>query len=736
MPAAQGFTSVFGGSNIAPAIPTFTTLTLTSNVILAWPMEQGTTLPVMAQIVEVTSLGAFTISLSDARQMSQGYCAIFNNVGSLPVTILDAGGDVLMTVPSGQVWQIYLSDNTTQNGTWRVFQFGAGVSTAQAAALAGLGLKAIGTTLNARILINAQTLNYTLMASDRASCVEWTGGSGGTLTLPVASAVGADWFCYIKNSGTGLVTLSAGTAAINGAPSQAFNPNDSAIVLCDGTNFFTVGLGQSVASSFNFVTISLAGATGTVVLSGAQLNRISYKFTGALAGNTVVQVPASIQQYWVDNETTGSFTLTISCGAGSTVAVPQGGRAILYCDGGNIVNAITTTSSAPTFPDGVPGNPSITFTSDLTLGLFKAGADVLGFATAGVQRGQIGATGLWGLNAPAAGTTLAVSVLNGAAGFALSDGVSVLAQSTDTLHAMYWGAVSAHDLNLTTSGLSRLLISAAGNFTANAPDSGPGFIVNMRAGSTGLIVTPADSASVGFEIFDPSGTTLQLLTTAAESIFQATAIASIWTGATPSRRLQVDANGGVTIFAPSVGVGLKVTGPANNYAAGLTGSSTVGQSYGLNVFAGTTTGDAALWVSTLVSGASNPVFYIDGAGVARAVDQGGALQTIGWRDMPAVPVSVATTLALAHRGEMIVQSAALPVAIPPNSTVAFPVGAVVAVANRNVASIQVTISSDALFIAGTSVGGPGVPRTLSPRGLMMLIKVAATEWWCSGSGVS
>jgi len=125
---------------------------------------------------------------------------------------------------------------------------------------------------------------------------------------------GVDWFCYIKNAGTGVLTLAPAAGNIDGTSSKSFNPNDSCVLISDGTNLITLGFGQSVASSFNFVTISLAGASGNVILAGAQLNRISYKFTGALAGNTVIVVPASIQQYWIDNETTGAFTLTISAG--------------------------------------------------------------------------------------------------------------------------------------------------------------------------------------------------------------------------------------------------------------------------------------------------------------------------------------------------------------------------------------------------------------------------------------
>jgi hypothetical protein len=413
----------FGGNLVAPAIPTFLSLPMSANVILGWPLESNITSPAAAEIIEVNaSASGLTIQLSDARQISDGYCTLFNNVGPNTVTILDAQGNTLAAPAPGAAWQLYLADNSTLQGTWRAFQYGASASTANAAALAGAGLKAIGTTLNEQIVINAQAVNYTIGTgtfSDRAACIEWTGGSGGTFTTQTAPTLGTGWFCFIKNSGTGVLTLTPGSGTINGTASMTFNPNDSAIIATDGTNFFSIGFGQSVASSFNFVTISLAGAPATVTLTGAQLNRISYKFTGALTNNVTVVVPASIQQYWVDNETTGAFTLTISAGgSGSTYTVPQANRTILYCDGLNIVNAVT--GGGVTFGNGTAAAPAITFSSDSTTGLYLVGSHVLGFAAGGVAAGSVNGSLQWVLPAATTGTTLTVSSLSGANALALS----------------------------------------------------------------------------------------------------------------------------------------------------------------------------------------------------------------------------------------------------------------------------------------------------------------------------
>lgn len=72
-------------------------------------------------------------------------------------------------------------------------------------------------------------------------------------------------------------------------------------------------------------------------------------FNGTLTGNRDIIVPASVQQYWVSNQTSGSFTLGVrtSSQASPGITVSSGARAIFYCDGTNVVDADTSTVSFP-----------------------------------------------------------------------------------------------------------------------------------------------------------------------------------------------------------------------------------------------------------------------------------------------------------------------------------------------------------------------------------------------------
>lgn len=353
-----GFTQVFGGNNIYPVQPSYSELTYAVNVQLSWPIEQAIAgALVVTDIMDLNPLGAgLTVTLPDARQVTTGYTALFNNVSGNTATVNSNTGATLVSLVSGTVWQLYLIDNTTAGGTWRIFQFGASVSVAVAAALAGAGLTAIGSTLNEQMVIQAKNANYVSITSDRASILQWTAGVG-TFTLPAPATVGAAWFVVAKNSGSGNLTINPTAGTIDGNASATLAPGASAWYVTDGANFFSLLGGSTVSGgNFNLLQINVSGS-GNFPLSGAQLNQIGYRFVGALTGNLHIVVPNTAQEYWVDNETTGAFTLDVgTSGQASPPTVPQGNRYILYCDGTNVLNALTSTVVFPiTIPQGGTG---------------------------------------------------------------------------------------------------------------------------------------------------------------------------------------------------------------------------------------------------------------------------------------------------------------------------------------------------------------------------------------------
>ena len=343
------YTQIFGGTTIYPSDVSYLALALTADTALDWPLESNTLLRPAARIIDVTPTGAFSIFLPPADETGTGQTILFNNLGPSTVTVKNSIGGTLLSIAQGEQWQIYLTSNTTAAGSWRVFRYGAATAQAQASALAGFGLTATGSTLSQSTPVTLFNTNYTAGGSDRAKMFVWTGGLG-TLTLPTAAGVGSDYFVAVRNGGSGnLVLTPQGLDTINGAASLTLTPGDSATAVTDGTSWYTLGLGQSAVFAFDFTSVNLGGVSGNYTLSGAELNRIAYEFTGAITGNVEIVVPKTTQQYWVSNDTTGgSFTLRVRTNTQSPgVLVARGSRAILYCDGNEVVDAETGGIATP-----------------------------------------------------------------------------------------------------------------------------------------------------------------------------------------------------------------------------------------------------------------------------------------------------------------------------------------------------------------------------------------------------
>ena len=343
------FTQTFGGTNIYPSDVSYRYVSLTIDQVLDWPLETAPSNDVVASIMDVNATTtSLVITMPDARDASTGETVLFNNVGSNTFTVKTSTGVQICAPTSGSTFQIYLTDNSTESGAWRSFQYGASASAANAAALAGLGLKAIATTLNQSVPVSTFNANYTASTSDRAKALVWTGGAG-TLAFSTASMLGNDWFVNVRNSGTGDLTLNPSSSeTINGELTLVLSPGDSAIVVTDGVEFWTIGFGQSAIYAFSLLQIDVSGS-GNYTLSIAELNKTAYVFTGTLTGNRDIIVPTTVQQYWVSNQTSGSYTLGVrtSSQASPGVTVSSAARAILYCDGTDVVDADTSTIGIP-----------------------------------------------------------------------------------------------------------------------------------------------------------------------------------------------------------------------------------------------------------------------------------------------------------------------------------------------------------------------------------------------------
>lgn len=395
----MSFISPFTGNVIQPTDVSYRAITLSANTQLQWPINGSATNDYAARIMNVTATaGSLRLDMPPANQASVGNDALIRNVGANTFTVADYNGNTIVSVAAGEAKYIYITTNSTEAGTWGVIAFGVGSSTADAASLAGYGLKALTTTLNQSHLVQTFSSNYTAIDSDRASTYVWTSGSG-TLTLTAATTLGNDWFFMVRNAGTGTLTVSPASGLINGAASIALQPADSAFIVCSGTAFFTVGLGRS--TQFNFTQLTKAVASGTYTLTASEAANVVQKYTGTLSGNVTVELPQTIQVYYITNQTDGTgagyqITFTTTAAGGATATVPAGQQVILLCDSVNLLNASTIAAGAVnvSLVDGTVGAPSLNFASETSTGIYRIGSGEFGIAILATQRFRLSATGL------------------------------------------------------------------------------------------------------------------------------------------------------------------------------------------------------------------------------------------------------------------------------------------------------------------------------------------------------
>lgn len=399
----MSYVSPFTGDVIQPTDVYYRSVTLAANTQLNWPSNSTTNTDPAARIMDVTASGAYQLRMPPANQASVGQDALIRNVGATTFTVTDYGGaNVICTVAAGEAKYIYITANPTVTGTWSLIAFGAGSSSVDAAALAGYGLKAITTTLNQSHPVTSTASNFTADSTYRAKTVIWTGGVG-TITLDPAATLGDDWFMLIRNGGSGLLTIDPnGAELINAAASLAMQIDDSAIICCSGTAFFTIGLGQATTFAYSQLVLPLAAYSGsTYVVTPSQAQNTIIKTTGALTGAVTVQFPAAVQVYFVLNQTTGAYNVTFETGivGGLTATLQPNQQATLVCDGTNILNATTviTGALAVSLINGSAGAPSLNFSSETNTGMYRpAAGSSIGWAVGGTTKMLLTTDGLSG----------------------------------------------------------------------------------------------------------------------------------------------------------------------------------------------------------------------------------------------------------------------------------------------------------------------------------------------------
>jgi len=333
------YVSTFGGGTVTPSDNGLRIATLSAaDTQLYWPRFNYNQSEVVANILIITpSAGGYSYLMPDARLVGAGTTTMFINVGASAFTVKDSAGNSLCSVPATQAVYVILATNSTAAGTWQCIQFAVGSASVTASALKGDGLIVTGSTLSASWpTTSSSTTPYTISTTtDRAHLMNWTGGAG-AWSLPAASG-NLEFFFAIKNSGSGSLTITPnGTDTINGAATFSVGVGESFLVVCSSaTTWLTIG--NRITFTATYIQIDVSG-TGTYTVPAASQGYLIYDFVGILTGTRNVQFPASVNQFYAHNGTTGAYNLTIgtTVAASATATVVQNDRVVAYSDGTNV----------------------------------------------------------------------------------------------------------------------------------------------------------------------------------------------------------------------------------------------------------------------------------------------------------------------------------------------------------------------------------------------------------------
>lgn len=93
---------------------------------------------------------------------------------------------------------------------------------------------------------SAKTGAYTLVAADKGALIDCSGTW--TLGLTAAATLGAGWWCYVRNVGTGTITADPnGAETIDGLTTGVIRPGMTLLIQCDGSAFHCLRVGPHVA---------------------------------------------------------------------------------------------------------------------------------------------------------------------------------------------------------------------------------------------------------------------------------------------------------------------------------------------------------------------------------------------------------------------------------------------------------------------------------------------------------
>lgn len=397
------YTSPFTGNVIQPTDVSYASVALTGSLQLYWPQYVNASQQVASRIMDVVATSGSYLILPDATQASVGQDILIRNTGSVAFTVQRFSGTGSFTVAVGQAVYTYITNNSTQAGTWGVIAYGASTSYADAATLAGNSTTAVLGKLETALVTNQFVTVPIIDDTYRGNCMVWTGGAA-TWVLPAVATLSAGWFILVRNNGTGALTINTSSIAstIDGQVNITLPLGDSCFICVNRDvavqDFFTVGRSRPNSLTFSSSTYDVDTVSGGTLslISNTPIIQRFIALSGTRTTSLLVQLPAVTQVYYLLNDTNHSgYTVQfqVQGSAQTPLSVLNNTQAIVLSDGNNLYPLIQSSIGSLNVSRGSAVAPSYTFSADPVTGLYSPNNTQLGFTVGGTNIATMDGTG-------------------------------------------------------------------------------------------------------------------------------------------------------------------------------------------------------------------------------------------------------------------------------------------------------------------------------------------------------
>jgi len=384
----SNFTDVFSNGLIPPSSDAYSSITINTDQHLVWPYNYNGTSLLLTKILDVNCSAGNKLYLPSVTEVSTGESVIVRNTGVNSLQILDFASHSLFTLLPGIAQYFWVRDNTIDaSSSWGQITYGAGTATAAAVDLAGKGLTVdLGKLAVDSPMEYCTALTIVLQSTDRGAILNFNQGAAALHLLDGANYANG-FYCFVKNSGTGTVSISSITGQlIDGQVSLGLQPMESLILNYSGGEWFTVGYGRSTLYQFSQLLLDVS-AGGIFTLSSAQASNKMLTFIGNPASDVLVRVPAIVAVYYLACNITTAVNVQVATPSDTGITLHQTQRSVVLCDGATVAAAQSASvTTALSMLDGTVAAPALNFASKTNTGIYKYGTQGIGFSVNGIAQ--------------------------------------------------------------------------------------------------------------------------------------------------------------------------------------------------------------------------------------------------------------------------------------------------------------------------------------------------------------